>query len=134
MSVIGEIFNQIHLRRYAVAFERQNNMPMISKCSLCGEPMPAGEEMFKVHGYSGPCPKPTLQTVDSTSDNRTVNNTLRQEYRVLSDKEKEPMARIKSCGQELLDIIAECGARRELSIAKTKTEEAVMWAVKHVTA
>jgi chromosome segregation ATPase len=25
-------------------------------CSLCGEPMPPGEEMFKYHGYSGPCP------------------------------------------------------------------------------
>lgn len=29
-------------------------------CSLCGEPMPPGEEMFKFHGYSGPCPKPPL--------------------------------------------------------------------------
>lgn len=28
------------------------------KCELCGEPMPAGEEAFKYHGYSGPCPKP----------------------------------------------------------------------------
>lgn len=27
-------------------------------CALCGEPMPDGEEMFKFHGYSGPCPKP----------------------------------------------------------------------------
>jgi hypothetical protein len=27
-------------------------------CELCGDPMPAGEEMFKFHGYSGPCPKP----------------------------------------------------------------------------
>ena len=27
-------------------------------CELCGEPMPPGEEMFKYHGYSGPCPKP----------------------------------------------------------------------------
>ena len=31
-----------------------------AKCELCGEPMPAGETMFKYHGYSGPCPKPTL--------------------------------------------------------------------------
>lgn len=30
------------------------------KCELCGEPMPPGEEMFKYHGYSGPCPKPAL--------------------------------------------------------------------------
>lgn len=26
-------------------------------CALCGEPMPPGEEMFKFHGYSGPCPQ-----------------------------------------------------------------------------
>ena len=31
-----------------------------SKCELCGEPMPVGEEMFKYHGYSGDCPKPPL--------------------------------------------------------------------------
>ena len=30
----------------------------ILKCQLCDEPMPKGEEMFKYHGYSGPCPKP----------------------------------------------------------------------------
>jgi hypothetical protein len=29
-------------------------------CGLCGEPMPEGEEVFKFHGYSGPCPKPPL--------------------------------------------------------------------------
>ena len=32
----------------------------MSKCELCGEPMPAGEEMFKFHGYSGDCPKQPL--------------------------------------------------------------------------
>lgn len=31
-----------------------------AKCELCGEPMPPNEEMFKFHGYSGPCPKPPL--------------------------------------------------------------------------
>lgn len=30
------------------------------KCELCGEPMPPGEEMFKIHGLSGNCPKPPL--------------------------------------------------------------------------
>lgn len=30
----------------------------MSNCELCGEPMPAGEEMFKYHGFSGDCPKP----------------------------------------------------------------------------
>lgn len=32
----------------------------MSNCSICGEPMPPGEEMFKFHGYSGSCPKPPL--------------------------------------------------------------------------
>ncbi len=27
-----------------------------SKCKLCGNPMPEGEEMFHYHGYSSPCP------------------------------------------------------------------------------
>lgn len=36
------------------------NTPDQPKCTLCGEPMPPGEEMFKYHGYSGPCPKPPL--------------------------------------------------------------------------
>jgi len=32
-----------------------------SKCEICGEPMPPGEEMFKFHGYSGDCPKTPLE-------------------------------------------------------------------------
>jgi hypothetical protein len=41
-------------------------------CGLCGEPMPAGEEMFKFHGYSGSCPKPPLpkEQPESLSDDR----------------------------------------------------------------
>ncbi|MER9769008.1 NADAR family protein [Mesorhizobium sp. M0189] len=33
-------------------------------CEICGEPMPASEEMFKFHGYSGPCPKPPLPSIE----------------------------------------------------------------------
>lgn len=29
----------------------------MTNCELCGKPMPAGEGMFKYHGYSGPCPE-----------------------------------------------------------------------------
>ena len=29
----------------------------ISRCELCDEPMPQGEEMFKYHGYSCDCSK-----------------------------------------------------------------------------
>lgn len=31
-----------------------------ARCQLCGEPMSESEQMFKYHGYSGPCPKPPL--------------------------------------------------------------------------
>lgn len=72
--------------------------------------------------------------VDSTSDARTVNNTMRHQYRVLSDAEKANMATVKDMGIAFHDFIAGLGNSRELSLAKTKVEEAVMWAVKHVTA
>ena len=74
-----------------------------------------------------------MTTVDSTSDQRTVNNVMRHQYRVLTDDEKAQMQAIKDKGLELHDLIEGIGASRELSLAKTKTEEAVMWAVKHLT-
>lgn len=73
------------------------------------------------------------ETVDSTSDQRTVNNVMRHAYRVLSDDEKGQMQAIKDKGLELHNLLESVGASRELSLAKTKTEEAVMWAVKHIT-
>ena len=35
-------------------------MTDVARCTVCGEPMPEGETMFKYHGFSGPCPKPPL--------------------------------------------------------------------------
>ena len=75
-----------------------------------------------------------MPSVDSTSDARTANNVMRHEYRVLSDAEKVSMKRIKDDGLVFLTFIDSLGSSRELSIAKTKIEEAVMWAVKHITA
>ncbi|MDY8108267.1 hypothetical protein U0C82_03770 [Fulvimarina sp. 2208YS6-2-32] len=75
-----------------------------------------------------------MAEVESTSDDRTSNNAVRHKYRVLSDAEKAQMVAVKDKGAELLTLIESIGGSRELSIAKTKTEEAVMWAVKHVTA
>lgn len=74
------------------------------------------------------------ETVDSTSDARTVNNTMRHAYRVLGQAEKENMARVKDMGLDFHTFIDGLGNSRELSLAKTKVEEAVMWAVKHITA
>lgn len=74
-----------------------------------------------------------MEKVDSTSDERTKNNVMRHEYRVLDDKEKKQMKEIKDFGLSGYAYLEEMGGSRELSIAKTKLEEAVMWAVKHIT-
>lgn len=74
-----------------------------------------------------------MSTVDSASDDRTANNAVRHQYRVLSDIEKAQMVRLKDAGAA---FIAECqsiGQSRELALAVTNAEQAVMWAVKHVT-
>lgn len=73
------------------------------------------------------------ETVSSTSDDRTVNNVMRHAYRVLSDEEKAQMQAIKDEGLKFHELVESIGASRELSLAKTKIEEAVMWAVKHIT-
>jgi hypothetical protein len=72
--------------------------------------------------------------VNSASDGRTVNNTVRHAYRVLSEAEKASMVAIKDEGLKFLELVSALGDSREISLAKTKIEEAVMWAVKHVTA
>ena len=87
-------------------------------------------------------------TVASTSDERTVNNVMRHAYRVLSDDEKRQMQAIKDKGLEFITLLHDIGgtlvsfettqgdvrlSSRELSLAGTKVEEAVMWAVKHIT-
>ena len=74
-----------------------------------------------------------MTTVDSTSDARVVNNTMRHAYRVLSDADKANMLAIKDMGLTFHDLVDGMGQGRELSLAKTKIEEAVMWAVKHIT-
>lgn len=90
----------------------------------------------------------TIDRVDSTSDERTVNNLMRHQYRVLSDEEKQHMQEIKDAGlafvallhrvshtENLFDAAGE-DARlptRELALAQTKIEEAVMWSIKHLT-
>lgn len=83
-----------------------------------------------------------MNTVDSTSDERTVNNgnVMRQDYRILTQPEKDLMRQVKNMGlmfHDALGILAEeTGPKtdsRELDIARVKIEEAVMWAVKHIT-
>jgi hypothetical protein len=71
--------------------------------------------------------------VNSDSDNRVINNTMRHQYKVLSDAEKANMLAIKDACLAFHELISGLGNSRETSLAKTKVEEAVMWAVKHIT-
>lgn len=80
--------------------------------------------------------------VDSASDARTANNAVRHAYRVLSDAEKAQMVAVKDKGAEFLSLIDSLRTPqrsanaydRELEVAAVRVEEAVMWAVKHLTA
>lgn len=75
-----------------------------------------------------------MTKVDSASDDRTANNAVRHTYRVLSDAEKAQMVELKDLGAAFINACNAIGKSRELSLAITNAEQAVMWAVKHVTA
>jgi len=62
-------------------------------------------------------------------------DTMRQApQRALHIAETDNIAAIKVAGQDFYGVVESMGNSREISLAKTKIEEAVMWAVKHVTA
>lgn len=82
------------------------------------------------------------QHIPSTSDARTVNNSTRQSYRLLTDAEKAQVDIIKQRGAEFIAFLHEIGgtdpeaermASRDLSLAMTHMEDAVIRAVRHVT-
>lgn len=68
---------------------------------------------------------------DGTAPNE--NNVMRHAYKVLSESDKENIQAVKDLGLLLWECLDGLGKSREVSLAKTKTEEAVMWAVKHIT-
>lgn len=72
-------------------------------------------------------------SIPSESDNRVVNNTMHHQYKILNDVEKAAMIEIKDKGLEFLTLLDKSQPSREMSLAKTKIEEAVMWAVKSIT-
>ena len=78
--------------------------------------------------------------MESVSDERVTNNVMRHEYKGLDDAEKKQMQAVKDAGLEFHNLVTNIGlcdvnpgGSRELALAKTKIEEAVMWAVKHIT-
>ena len=66
------------------------------------------------------------QRIDSASDDRTANNAVRHNYRVLTDEEKAQMVALKDLGAAFIAKCQEIGGSRELSLAITNQEQAVM--------
>lgn len=84
-----------------------------------------------------------MEKIDSASDDRTANNAVRHQYRVLSDEEKAEMQHIKDMGAAFLAMLHRLGGTdpggdrmgsRDLALAQTHMEDAVMRAVRHITA
>lgn len=81
--------------------------------------------------------------VDSASDARTVNNSVRHTYRVLNDSEKAQMQEVKDLGAALIEKLHEIrrldpdwmafSVPRDLQLAQDHVEDAVMRAVRHIT-
>ena len=69
----------------------------------------------------------------NSSENEASEDVVRHVYQQLTDDQKEQVRRVKDAGQKLIQILGEQGESRELSLAKTKAEESVMWATKHIT-
>lgn len=79
--------------------------------------------------------------IDSASDERTQNNAVRHKYRVLSESEKAQMQEVKDLGAAFIAKLHAIGGTsgdrfgsRDLALANTHAEDAVMRAVRHITA
>ncbi|MCR9218932.1 MAG: hypothetical protein NXI21_01780 [Alphaproteobacteria bacterium] len=59
---------------------------------------------------------------------------FREEHRPLTEAERRLVDAVKATAADLEELIDACGPGREAALALTKLEEAVMWAVKAVTA
>jgi hypothetical protein len=81
------------------------------------------------------------ESVKSNGHAHPGNNVMRHSYRTLTDAEKEYVQRVKDDGLKFWELLHDIGnteygpqfASRELAIAATKVEEAVLWTVKHLT-
>lgn len=59
---------------------------------------------------------------------------FRPVYRELTQEEQALVMKVKQAAATVGNLLEEAGQSREISLAKTKLEECVMWAVKGVTA
>jgi len=82
---------QEHISRLMIAaqnyIEKREGQSMtelkekVASCELCGHPMPEGEQMFKFHGYSGPCPAPPSPDIKEQVEDGNLTHPFSQLYR-----------------------------------------------------
>ncbi len=81
--------------------------------------------------------------IESTNDARAGNSPVQHQYRVLSEEEKHMVAQVKDMGEAFVGALHAIGgtdpagdrqASRDLALAQTHIEDAVMRAVRHITA
>jgi uncharacterized protein YeaO (DUF488 family) len=73
-------------------------------------------------------------TLFSHLKEKKVTDIFRKAYRELNAQEKQQLERLKDQAAALHNTITIGERTREISLAVTKLEEAVMWAVKSITA
>ena len=62
------------------------------------------------------------------------DDTVRHEYRTLTEQDKLAVGAVKDAGAALLAAFDRfCPPGRETALARTNAEQAVMWAVKGIT-
>jgi len=61
------------------------------------------------------------------------SDVFRQEYTQLSEEQEKAIKLIKGTAEELMHHLRGMSPSREISLAVTNLEQAVMWAVKGVT-
>jgi hypothetical protein len=76
---------------------------------------------------------PTPSTPFADPNDNPANNVMRHAMRALTAEETQQMRAIKTKGLEFYELLVSIGDSRDISIAKTHIEEAVMWGVRHVT-
>lgn len=76
---------------------------------------------------------PNGTSPDPNNGAQPGENVMRTRYRELTADDQRDMGEVKRLGAEFYNYVNALGANREISLAKTKVEEAVMWAVKSIT-
>ncbi len=80
-------------------------------------------------------PRPCIRCYNNcpTTSENTMSDVMRQTYRQLSTGASAAILEIKQDAAALYSKLESLGSSRELSLAKTKLEEVVMWATKHLS-